>query len=66
MFVMYDVVRFVKSVLYLRFSGITSMMLKSVTTRLADVQTKILQLLPPDAVLVGHSLDNDLRVLQVR
>uniref|UniRef100_A0A671SWC5 RRM domain-containing protein n=1 Tax=Sinocyclocheilus anshuiensis TaxID=1608454 RepID=A0A671SWC5_9TELE len=46
-----------------RFSGITRAILAPVSTRLADVQSRLLQLLPPDAVLVGHSLDGDLRAL---
>ena len=41
-------------------------MLQGVNTRLVDVQAKLLDLLPVDAVLVGHSLDNDLRALNVR
>ncbi|XP_043113469.1 RNA exonuclease 5-like isoform X2 [Puntigrus tetrazona] len=48
-----------------RFSGITRALLEPVSTRLADVQSRLLKLLPPDAVLVGHSLDGDLRVLQL-
>ncbi|XP_076839074.1 RNA exonuclease 5-like [Brachyhypopomus gauderio] len=48
-----------------KFSGITPAVLAPVTTRLQDVQSKLLKLLPPDAVLVGHSLDNDLRALKL-
>ncbi|XP_051760287.1 RNA exonuclease 5-like isoform X2 [Ctenopharyngodon idella] len=48
-----------------RFSGITRSILEPVSTCLADVQRKLLQLLPRDAVLVGHSLDGDLRVLHM-
>uniref|UniRef100_A0A667WWR6 RNA exonuclease 5 n=1 Tax=Myripristis murdjan TaxID=586833 RepID=A0A667WWR6_9TELE len=48
-----------------RFSGITSAMLRPVTTTLREVQTKMRMLLPRDAVLVGHSLNNDLRALQL-
>ncbi|XP_043971605.1 RNA exonuclease 5-like isoform X1 [Gambusia affinis] len=48
-----------------RFSGITAAMLKPVTTMLRDVQAKIKTLLPEDAVLVGHSLNNDLKALKL-
>lgn len=47
------------------FSGVTRAMLSPVCTRLSDVQALLLQLLPPDAVLVGHSLDGDLRALHL-
>ena len=36
------------------------------TTRLEEVQKDLRQLLPPDAILIGQSLNNDLRALQVR
>jgi RNA exonuclease 1 len=40
-------------------------MLKHVKTRLEEVQQKIRNLLPEDAILVGHSLNFDLDALQV-
>ncbi|XP_038182277.1 RNA exonuclease 5 isoform X2 [Arvicola amphibius] len=47
------------------FSGITKKILNPVPTELKDVQNLLRQLLPPDAVLVGHSLDLDLKVLKM-
>ncbi|XP_006153349.1 RNA exonuclease 5 isoform X3 [Tupaia chinensis] len=47
------------------FSGITKKILNPVTTKLKDVQRRLKALLPPDAVLVGHSLDLDLRALKM-
>ncbi|XP_006876027.1 PREDICTED: putative RNA exonuclease NEF-sp-like [Chrysochloris asiatica] len=47
------------------FSGITKKILNPVTTKLRDVQRQLKALLPPDAVVVGHSLDLDLRVLKM-
>ena len=40
-------------------------MLDPVRTRLKDVQKDIKKLLPPDAILVGQSIENDLRSLKV-
>ncbi|XP_029006693.1 RNA exonuclease 5 [Betta splendens] len=48
-----------------RFSGITAAMLRPITTTLRDVQAKLRALLPGDAVLVGHSLNNDLLALKL-
>ncbi|XP_031719052.1 RNA exonuclease 5 [Anarrhichthys ocellatus] len=48
-----------------RFSGITAAMLRPITTTLRDVQVKLRQLLPSDAVLVGHSVNNDLVALKL-
>ncbi|XP_035259758.1 RNA exonuclease 5-like [Anguilla anguilla] len=48
-----------------RYSGITKALLRPVRTRLKDVQAKLKEVLPRDAVLVGHSLNNDLNALNV-
>lgn len=48
-----------------RYSGITPAMLRDVTTRLPDVHAKLRALVGPHTILVGHSLENDLRALHV-
>ncbi|KAA6428436.1 MAG: exonuclease family (ISS), partial [Trebouxia sp. A1-2] len=47
------------------FSGITPQMMKGVTTTLSQIQQRVLKLVGPDTLLVGHSLENDLRVLKL-
>lgn len=48
-----------------KWSGITAATLEGVTATLADAQAKIRSLLPANAILAGHSLENDLHALQV-
>ena len=48
-----------------RFSGVDEEMLQDVSVRLSDVQAKLTQLLPSNAILIGHSLENDLLALKL-
>ncbi|XP_049576572.1 RNA exonuclease 5 isoform X2 [Syngnathus scovelli] len=48
-----------------KFSGITAAMLDPVKRSLRDVQAELRTLLPRDAVLVGHSVNNDLAALKL-
>lgn len=49
-----------------KWSGITPELLNGVTKGIKDVQDEIRKLLPPDAIIVGHSVHGDLYALQVR
>jgi DNA polymerase III epsilon subunit-like protein len=47
------------------FSGITAETLADVTTTLADAQRVILQYIGPETIIVGHSIDCDLRAMKI-
>lgn len=49
-----------------RYSGITEEKLMNVETKLHDVQQDILKIISADDVLIGHSLQSDLDVLQMK
>ncbi|KAH7181457.1 hypothetical protein DER46DRAFT_620562 [Fusarium sp. MPI-SDFR-AT-0072] len=48
-----------------QFSGITEEMLAPVTTTLHDIQQKLLELLTPRTILIGHSLESDTKALRI-
>ncbi|XP_063725073.1 uncharacterized protein LOC134853070 isoform X3 [Symsagittifera roscoffensis] len=48
-----------------RFSGITEDMLLNVKTTLDQVQREVMRVIPPNAILVGHSLNFDLHALKM-
>ena len=48
-----------------QFSGITEAMLAPVTTTLQDIQAKLLALITPRTILIGHSLESDLKALHL-
>lgn len=48
-----------------RFSGLTAEDFVSVTTSLQQVQRELLSLVASDTILLGHSLESDLRALKI-
>ncbi|KAI9921425.1 hypothetical protein PsorP6_001799 [Peronosclerospora sorghi] len=48
-----------------QYSGITREIMEATSTRLADIQARFLSLVSADAILVGHSIENDLQALRV-
>lgn len=48
-----------------QWSGITEELLRPVTKTLADAQSALLGIVDSDTILVGHSLENDLRALRL-
>ena len=47
------------------FNGITEHILQGVSTTLVDVQKSLLERVSADDLLVGHSIDDDLRCLHL-
>lgn len=47
------------------FSGVTEECLRDVTVRVEDVQEAFQRVLPADAILCGHSIENDLMAMRM-
>ncbi|KAH7060798.1 hypothetical protein B0J12DRAFT_565601 [Macrophomina phaseolina] len=47
------------------YSGITEEKLAKVTTTLADIQKRLLEIITPQTILVGHSINSDLNALKM-
>lgn len=48
-----------------RFSGVTAESLHGVTTTIHEVQAVLLSMIHRDTILVGHSLESDLKATKV-
>ncbi|XP_016956022.1 uncharacterized protein LOC108028613 [Drosophila biarmipes] len=48
-----------------QYSGITEEIMRKVTKTLKEVQREVSELLPPDAILVGQSLNSDLNAMRM-
>lgn len=48
-----------------RYSGITKELLLNVKTNLKDIQLKFLKIIDKNDILIGHSLENDFKVLKL-
>lgn len=48
-----------------RYSGITARKLESTSTRLEDIQIRLLEILNPQTIIIGHSLNSDLSALKM-
>ena len=55
----------VKRKIFSRWSGLDADDLKGVTTSLREVQAVLLDKFSSDTILVGHSLESDLKALRV-
>lgn len=47
------------------YSGITEEMLKPVTTTISDIQKRLVEIVTPQTILIGHSLESDLKALKI-
>lgn len=52
-------------VFFFRFSGVTEESLHGVTTTIHEVQAVLLSMIHKDTILVGHSLESDLKATKV-
>ncbi|KAI1916509.1 hypothetical protein LOZ58_003860 [Ophidiomyces ophidiicola] len=48
-----------------QYSGVTKEILDPITTTLDDIQKRLLNILTPNCILVGHSLNSDLNALKL-
>ncbi|CEG48864.1 small rna degrading nuclease 5-like [Plasmopara halstedii] len=48
-----------------RYSGITCDIMETTTMRLDDIQKQFLTFVPAEAILIGHSIENDLKALRI-